>query len=123
GMPRLTAATAELGPAASPRTTGAAPLEADPAFLLPQWQDSVLALWTSDTHASGVVVDAKGLIATNQRVIGAATSVEVQLTTALKVKARVLTADPGRDVAVLWIDPTAVASVRPVPLGCAQAAK
>src|SRR5439155_22287365 len=123
GMPRLTAATAELGPAASPRTTGAAPLEADPAFLLPQWQDSVLALWTSDTHASGFVVDAKGLITTNQRVIGAATSVEVQLTTALKVKARVLTTDPGADVAVLRTDPAAVPSFRPVPVGGAHAAR
>ena len=56
--------------------------EADPSFLLPQWQDSVVALWTPTTHASGFVVDAKGLIATNQRVIGTATSVEVQLTPA-----------------------------------------
>src|SRR5206468_3387910 len=122
GVLQLTADNAEVGEVSSATTTGAAP-EADPAFLLPQWQDSVVALWTSDTHASGFVIDAKGLIATNQRVIGAATSVEVQLTTALKVKARVLTTDPGRDVAVLWIDPAAVASVRPVPLGCAQAAK
>src|SRR5206468_5771878 len=28
---------------------------------------------------------------------------------------------PARDVAVLWINPDVVASVRPVPLGCAQA--
>ena len=98
-------------------------MEADPSFLLPQWQDSVVALWTPTTHASGFVVDAKGLIATNQRVIGTATSVEVQLTPAVKVAASVLAADPVRDVAVLWIDPKVAASVRPVPLGCAQAAK
>jgi hypothetical protein len=48
--------------------------------------------------------------------------VEVQLTPAVKVAARVLAADPQRDVAVLWIDPNAVASVRPVPLGCRRAA-
>src|SRR5213596_1410858 len=96
GVLQLTSDNAEVGPVGSATTTGAAPLEADPAFLLPQWQDSVVALWMSDTHASGFVVDAKGLIATNQRVIGAATSVEVQLTAALKVKARVLTTDPGR---------------------------
>ena len=88
-----------------------------------QWQDSVVALWTPTTHASGFVIDAKGLIATNQRVIGTATSVEVQLTPDVKVAASVLAADPARDVAVLWIDPKVVASVRPVPLGCAQAAK
>jgi S1-C subfamily serine protease len=123
GVLQLTADNAEVEPVASATTTGAAPLETDPAFLLPHWQDSVVALWTPDTHASGFVVDAKGLIATNQRVIGTATSVEVQLTTALKVAARVLASDPERDVAVLWIDPKIVASVRPVPLGCAQAAK
>ena len=77
----------------------------DPSSLLPQWQDSVVALWTPTAHASGFVVDAKGLIATNQRVIGTATSVEVQLTPAVKVAANVLAADPVRDVAVLWIDP------------------
>jgi S1-C subfamily serine protease len=103
--------------------TSAATLEADPSFLLPQWQDSVVALWTPSTHASGFLIDAKGLIATNQRVIGTATSVEVQLSPDVKVAASVLAADPVRDVAVLWIDPRVSASLRSVPLGCAQAAK
>ena len=124
GVLELTADNAEVvEPAASGTATGAVPLEKDPAFLLPEWQDSVVALWTADTHASGFVVDAKGLIATNQRAIGTATSAEVQFTTTLKVTARVLAADPARDVAVLWIDPAVAASVRPVPLGCAQTAK
>ena len=48
---------------------------------------------------------------------------EVQLSPAIKVAASVLAADPVRDVAVLWIDPNVAASVRPVPLGCARAAK
>ena len=119
----LTAGNAEVEPVASATDAAAAPLESDPAFLLPQWQDSVVALWTPNTHASGFVVDAKGLIATNQRVIGTATSVEVQLTPALKVAARVLAANPQKDVAVLWIDPKVAASLRPVPLGCALAEK
>ncbi len=118
----LTADNAEVEPAAS-ATPPRAPLEADPSFLLPQWQDSVVALWTPTTRASGFLIDAKGLIATNQRVIGTATSVEVQLSPDVKVAASVLAADPVRDVAVLWIDPRVAASVRPVPLGCAQAAK
>ena len=37
--------------------------------------------------------------------------------------ASVLAADSQRDVAVLWIDPKVAASVRPVPLRCAEAAK
>jgi len=119
----LTDDNAEVEPVASATTTSASPLETDPSFLMPQWQDSVVALWTPKTHASGFVVDAKGLIVTNQRVIGTATSVEVQITPEIKVAASVLAADPVRDVAVLWVDPKVVTSVRPVPLGCAQAVK
>jgi S1-C subfamily serine protease len=117
----LTADNAEVEPIAA--TASAASSETDPAFLLLQWQNSVVTLWTATTYASGFLIDAKGLIATNQRVVGTATSVEVQLSPAVKVAASVLAADSARDVAVLWIDPTAAASVRPVPLGCAEAAK
>ena len=119
----LTAANAEvtdLGP--SDAAPGAAP-ESDAGFLLQQWRNSVVGIWTANTHASGFLVDAKGLVVTNQRGIGAATSAEVQLTRERKVAARVLAADAERDVAVLWIDPTAVAGVRPVPLACTPAGK
>ena len=118
----LTTANAEVEPVTS-ATTSAAPLEADPSSLLIQWQDSLVSLWTQTTHASGFVVDAKGLIATSQRVIGTATSVEVQLAPVVKVAASVLAADVVRDVAVLRIDPKVLASVRPVPLGCGQPRK
>jgi S1-C subfamily serine protease len=115
----LTAGNAEIGDAA----TSAEALEADPWSVLREWQDSVVALWTPTTHASGFVIGANGLVATNQRSIGTATTVEVQLTPTIKVAARILVADPERDVAVLWIDPTTVASVRPLPLGCAAQEK
>jgi S1-C subfamily serine protease len=118
----LTAGNASIEPATSPSASSPS-LEADPSFLLPQWQDSVVALWTPTIHASGFAIDAEGLIATNQRVIGAATSVEVQLSPDLKVAASVLAVDPVRDVAVLRINPTIHASLRRVTLGCAQAAK
>ena len=119
----LTTANAEVESVPAGATTSATLVAGDPSSLLMQWQDSVVALWTPTTHASGFVVDAKGVIATNQRVVGTATSVEVQLTPAVKVAAIVLAADPRRDVAVLWIDPTIAALVRPVSLGCAQATK
>jgi hypothetical protein len=124
----LTAANADSEvAAATPNATGASggqnsapPLEAEPAFLLPRWQDSVVALWTPTARASAVVVDARGLIATNQRAVGPATSAEVQLSPSVKVAARVLAADSTRDVAIVWIEPSVIASVKPVPLGCAQ---
>jgi hypothetical protein len=117
----LTAANAEVETVAASTTSGAAP-EADPWILLPQWQGSVVALWTPTTRASGFVIDAKGLIATSQRVVGTATSVEVQLTPAVKVGANILAADAERDVAILWVDPSVTSAVRPVALGCAQTA-
>ncbi len=119
----LTAANAEVESVSAATTASGAPAEADPSALLIQWQDSVVAIWTPTTHASGFVIDASGLIATNQRVIGTATSVEVQLTPAVKVAGSVVVADPVRDVVVLRIDPQVLASVRPVPLGCALPAK
>src|SRR5262245_25686472 len=115
----LTAANADVGVAtASTTTADAAPLEADPELLLPKWADSVVALWTPTARASGFVIDPQGLIATNQRLIGTATSAEVQFTPALKVAASVLVADAAKDVAILRIDPTVIGSVKPVPLGC-----
>lgn len=113
----LTAANADVGESAAP----AAPVGrgTDPSDLLTQWQDSVVALWTPTRRASGFVIDPRGLIATNQQVVGTAAWVEVQLSPVQKVMARVLVADPASDVAMLWLDPTVLASVRPVPLGCA----
>ena len=31
-----------------------------------------------------------------------------------------LASDPDRDVAILWVNPSVVASLRPLPLGCGQ---
>ena len=118
----LTADNAEIEPATS-APGAAASLEADPSFLLPQWQESVVALWTPSSRASGFLIDARGLVATNQRVIGTATSVEVQLSPDVKIAATVLASDSNRDVAVLRIDQAVAASLRPVPLGCAPAAR
>ena len=43
---------------------------------------------------------------------------QVQLSPSLKVAGRVIAAQPGRDVAILRIDPAALGSVRPLSLGC-----
>ena len=119
----LTAANAEVETVAASSATAGASVETDPLTLLMPWQDTVVALWTPIAHASGFVIDSRGLIATSQRAVGTATAVEVQLGPANKVEARVLATDPARDVAVLWIDPKAIASVRPLPLGCGQESK
>ncbi len=119
----LTAANADVEAVSASTTTAAATPETDPLALLMPWQDTVVALWTPIAHASGFLIDSRGLIATNQRAVGNAASAEVQLGPANKVEARVLAADPARNVAVLWIDPKAMATVRPLALECGQASK
>jgi S1-C subfamily serine protease len=117
----LTAANAEIGPPgdASPMAGGrVASLENDPALLLPRWQDSVVTLWTPTARATGFVIDSKGLVATSRRAIGDATAVEVQLSPSVKVAGRVLVADRGQDVAILWIDPTVTSAIKPVAMAC-----
>jgi hypothetical protein len=114
----LTAENADVGAAPAPSSSGV-PATNDPSLLLHEWKDSVVAVWTPVSRASGFVVDAAGLVVTSQRAIGAASAVDVQLTPSIKVSGRVLVADRVRDVAVLWIDPATAASVRPVPLACA----
>jgi len=116
----LTAANA-VAEAIAPGTTNAAGAVAtDPSLLLRPWFDSVVELWTPTAHASGFLVDAAGLIATNQTVVGDATSVEVQLSRSIKVAGTVVEADRNRDIAVIRIDPTVMASITPVPLGCSR---
>jgi S1-C subfamily serine protease len=118
----LTADNAEVGVAPKP-SASSVPTENDPSLLLPQWKDSVVAVWTPASRASGFVIDGAGLVVTNQRVIGSASAVDVQLTPSVKVAARVLVADRVRDVAILWIDPAITVSVRPIPLDCADGSK
>jgi S1-C subfamily serine protease len=118
----LTAANAEIGAAAAATASGA-PVDAGLSSLLIQWEDSVVALWTPVAHASGFVIDAGGLVVTSQRAVGTATSIEMQLAADVKVPANVLASDAGKDVAVLFVAPALTASLRPVPLGCEQAAK
>jgi len=116
----LTAGNASVS-ASTSRTTSATPSEeTDPSFLASQWQESVVALWTPTHHASGFVVDARGLIVTNEHVVGTATSAEAQLNPDVKVRAAVLAVDRTRDVAILWASPSVTTSLRPLPLGCGE---
>ena len=114
----LTLSNAVMEPIAPGATGAAAPLATDTSLLLRQWIDSVVELWTPTAHASGFLVNAAGLIATSQRVIGDASSVEVQISRTIKVAGTVLEADPQRDIAIVRIDPSVMASMKPVPLRC-----
>jgi hypothetical protein len=114
----LTLANAVADPTAPDTVLPDTPLAADTRLVRRQWLDSVVEVWTPTAHASGFLVDAAGLIATNQRVVGDATSVEVQLSRSVKVTGAVIEADRERDIAVIRIHPTVMAALTPVPLGC-----
>lgn len=106
---------------ASAAAAASTPPESSPELLLPQWQDSIVAVWSPTARSSGFIVDPSGLVLTNQRAVAGSTQVEVQLSAELKVTARVVTADATRDVAVLQINPSMAPALKSVPMGCADA--
>jgi Trypsin-like peptidase domain len=115
----LTADNASVGrPTAA--ASSATPSDTDPSFVASQWQQSVVALWTPTQHASGFVIDARGLIVTTAHAVGMATSAEAQFGPDIKVRATVLAVDSTRDVAILWVNPSVISSLTPLPLGCGQ---
>ncbi len=88
--------------------------------LFRRWQDSVVTVWSETGHGSGFVVDRRGLILTNQHVVGVSEYVAVQFDDTLKVPAVVVSQSPDQDVAVLRVHPRFLESIRPVELGFAR---
>lgn len=98
-------------------------INADAATLLSAWRDSVVEIWTPTMHASGFVVDARGLIATSHRAIADHTSVEVQITTSsarIKVPGRVVSSERNPGTAFVWVNPSAIAEARVIDPGCSR---
>jgi hypothetical protein len=116
----LTIENAEVT-SADPGSTSATPLETDDSLIVEKWHASVLTLWTPTARASAFLIGADGLVTTSQRSVGAASTVEVQVTPAIKVTGTIVVADTVRNVAVLRVDPSVLASVPPVPLVCPPA--
>jgi Trypsin-like peptidase domain len=119
-MLALTSANAEVGTPIEIGAGAAVRPASSASALLIDWQDSIVTIWSPTRLGSGFVIDARGLIATNQRLIGKATDVEVQVSPAKKVAARVVAADATKDVAILWIDPSALAGAKPMTLAYAR---
>ena len=119
----LTADNAETRTAAPSVGTPGAPPTMDHWDILVEWQDSVVEVWTPLMHATGLVIDTTGFIATSQRVLKGATQVEVQVTPLTKVAATVVASNEERDVAILRVDPELLLSRRQVPLDCASPAR
>ncbi|MGC4082164.1 MAG: serine protease [Vicinamibacterales bacterium] len=114
----LNAANADPGSAADATGPEPAPRVSNPSMTLQQWTPAVVAVWTPTTRVSGFMIDARGLVATSQRAIGAARDVEVQLSTTIKVAGRVVLSNADRDVAIVAVSPSAVSSIRPLMPSC-----
>jgi S1-C subfamily serine protease len=123
----LTAANAmiEAAPAnAKPSAADAPAPDADlDSALLLDWQTSTVTIWGPRTYGAGFLFDARGLIATNQRLVGTASTVEVQFSATKKVAGRVVASDPNKNVAIVWIDPKTAEPAKPMTLAFAQADK
>ncbi|HEX7283477.1 MAG TPA: trypsin-like peptidase domain-containing protein [Vicinamibacterales bacterium] len=94
---------------------------ADGAVILSKWQASIAEIWTPTRHANGFVIDARGLIATNDRALGEATEVEVEFGNAaerVKVAGRVIATDRPSGVTIVWIDPEVTKSRPPIVPAC-----
>ncbi len=117
----LTSHNAEVGVHIEAPDTATPSIEADPSSLLARWQDSLVAIWTATARGSGFLFDARGLIAADLQVIGAATSVEVQLSPSLKVAGSVIASDAVRGIALIHINPSIALSAKALPLECDRA--
>lgn len=122
----LTAANAAVDAAdAAAGPAPAAVTHADGAVVLGRWQRSLAEIWTPARHATGFVVDARGLIATSDRALGEATDVEVEFGDAasrLKVAGRVVATDRTRGVTLVWVNPSVVAGRPPIAPACGDGA-
>jgi S1-C subfamily serine protease len=115
----LTAANAEteIDTSSGAATGNTAPTLADGEAILNKWHRSIAEIWAPTAHATGFVIDARGLIATYDRTIGDATDVEVEFggpaagaADRVKVAGRVLASDRTQGVTIIWIHPEAIAS-------------
>jgi S1-C subfamily serine protease len=72
--------------------------------LFQKYQNSVVTVWSEIGHGTGFIVDARGLIVTNQHVVGPSEIISVQFDQKRKVSAKLLQFDAEKDIAVVWAD-------------------
>src|SRR5437667_12308503 len=79
-------------------------------------KNSVVTVRSESGHGSGFFVDAKGLILTNQHVVANSEYLAVQFDRTHKVVAKLIAADPQKDVALLSVNMAALPNASPAPL-------
>jgi S1-C subfamily serine protease len=79
-------------------------------------KNTVVTVKSEMGHGTGFFVDNKGLILTNQHVVGNSQYLAVQFDREHKIAARLIAADSQKDVALLWVNVAAFPDATPAPL-------
>ena len=103
--------------------TTVAAAAADLPALFRRWQGSVVTVWSETGRGSGFVIDKRGLILTNQHVVGVSDYAAIQFTDSVKVPARIISRSSEKDIAILLVNPKYVGLIEPVTLGFAADGK
>jgi S1-C subfamily serine protease len=86
-------------------------------------KNTVVTVISESGHGTGFFVDSKGLLLTNQHVVGNSEYLAVQFDREHKIPARLIAADPQKDVALLQVNLTALPNAAPAPLSRAASGK
>jgi S1-C subfamily serine protease len=86
-------------------------------------RNSVATVYSELGHGTGFLVDAKGLVVTNEHVISKSEYLAVQFDEKRKVAATLLVSDPQKDVAVLWVNLSAYPQAVIAPLSTNEPGK
>jgi len=79
-------------------------------------KNTVVTVRSESGHGTGFFVDAKGLVLTNQHVVANSEYLAVQFDRTHKVVAKLIAADPQKDVALLSVNMAALPNASPAPL-------
>src|SRR6266478_1919635 len=98
-------------PASSTKATGT-----DRTEHFKRLKNSVVTVRSESGHGTGFFVDSKGLILTNQHVVANSQYLAVQFDRSHKIPAKLIAADPQKDVALLSVNMAALPNASPAPL-------
>ena len=99
----------DLPPAAAPpgETKSSPGAGGELTALFDKLKNSVVAVHSESGKGSGFLVDSTGLVVTNNHVVNASSYLAVQFDDKRKVPARLVAANPDKDVAIIRYDPSA----------------
>ncbi len=100
--------------AAPPRSAGASSGDLTEQFK--KLKNTVVTVISESGHGTGFFVDGKGLVLTNQHVVAQSQYLAVQFDREHKIAARLIASDAQKDVALLWVNMSALPSATPAVL-------